>query len=61
MASGKKQFAEMATQKSGASGHENAALGVVNIHEGDPVHISLIVTGHFANSVTGSSTRLRGV
>jgi len=25
------------------------------------VRISLIVTGHFANNVTGSSTRLRGV
>jgi len=25
------------------------------------VRISLIVTGHFANNVTGFSTRLRGV
>ena len=27
----------------------------------DQVRISLIVTGHFANNVTGFSTRLRGV
>ncbi len=42
--------------------HKNCTLGhPLRSNSRTTVRISLIVTGHFANNVTGFSTRLRGV